>query len=227
MFVRITLVFFALAIINFEHWRHLFFKCMFSTRIWNYLQIPWKPGDTVDSLIAAKKCFKGPCFVILACWCIWKQANDWIFKGICRRIETSSLRDYIVARGPESMAHNNSRDWKTAGTNYGESRVTFLNLTFDVGTLVADKRNLIRTSQENELGQEEHDKRSKEQPLVTLPGHPRKEAEVPRSRATRSRRGLDFPEKDQKTTSPSLGCKGTFPLRLFWVIDKNSYGLIF
>jgi hypothetical protein len=106
MFVRITLVFFALAIINFEHWRHLFFKCMFSTRIWNYLQIPWKPGDTVDSLIAAKKCFKGPCFVILACWCIWKQANDWIFKGICRRTETSSLRDYVVARGPESMAHS-------------------------------------------------------------------------------------------------------------------------
>jgi hypothetical protein len=45
-----------------EDWRYLFFNCMFSTRIWNYLQIPWNPGDTVSSLMAAKNSFKGPCF---------------------------------------------------------------------------------------------------------------------------------------------------------------------
>jgi hypothetical protein len=45
----------------------------------------------------------------------------------------------------------------------------------------------------------------KEQPLVTLPGHRRKEAEVRRSRATRTRRDLDCPVKDQKTTSPWTG----------------------
>jgi hypothetical protein len=68
-----------------EDWRHLFFNCMFSTRIWNYLQIPWNPGDTVSSLLAAKSSFKGPCFfeiVIISCWCIWKQRNGWIFKNI-------------------------------------------------------------------------------------------------------------------------------------------------
>jgi hypothetical protein len=57
---------------------------MFSSRVWNYLQIPWKPGETTKVMIAAKKGFKGPYFfevVILAYWCIWKQRNDWIFKG--------------------------------------------------------------------------------------------------------------------------------------------------
>jgi hypothetical protein len=36
-------------------------------------------------LMQAKKQFKGPCFVeivILACWNMWKQRNDKIFKGL-------------------------------------------------------------------------------------------------------------------------------------------------
>jgi hypothetical protein len=68
-----------------EDWRHLFFNYNFSTRIWNYLQIPWIPGNTFASLSFAKKSFLGPCFteiVIIACWCIWKQRNGWIFKDI-------------------------------------------------------------------------------------------------------------------------------------------------
>jgi hypothetical protein len=39
----------------------------------------------MTSIMAAKKSFLGPCFieiVILACWCIWKQRNGWIFKNI-------------------------------------------------------------------------------------------------------------------------------------------------
>jgi hypothetical protein len=69
---------------NYEDWRHLFFNCVFSTRICNYSQISWSPGSTHQSLIAAKKSFKGPLFtevVIVACWCIWKQRNGWIFKN--------------------------------------------------------------------------------------------------------------------------------------------------
>ena len=68
-----------------EDWRHLFFNCNFSTRVWNYLQIPWIPGNTSEVLVAAKKGFNGPCFaevVILACWGIWKQRNGWVFKNI-------------------------------------------------------------------------------------------------------------------------------------------------
>ena len=68
-----------------EDWRHLFFNCVFSTRVWIYLQIPWRPGNQAASLLAAKKAFGGPCFtkvVILACWAIWKQRNGWIFKNI-------------------------------------------------------------------------------------------------------------------------------------------------
>jgi hypothetical protein len=70
---------------SYEDWRHLFFNCIYSTRIWNYLQIPWQPGDTLASLITAKKIFQGPCFIevaILACWNIWKQRNSYIFKHI-------------------------------------------------------------------------------------------------------------------------------------------------
>jgi hypothetical protein len=58
---------------------------MYNTQIWNYLQVPWQPGDTLASLITAKKAFQGPCFVevvILACWNIWKQRNYYIFKHI-------------------------------------------------------------------------------------------------------------------------------------------------
>lgn len=68
-----------------EDWRHLFFNCQFSTRVWNYLQIPWIPGNSSETLLAAKRDFDGPCFteiVILACWGIWKQRNGWIFKNI-------------------------------------------------------------------------------------------------------------------------------------------------
>jgi hypothetical protein len=71
--------------ITLEDWRHLFFNYTFSTRIWNYLQISWIPGSHLASILAAKKSFLGPCFieiVILACWCIWKQRNGWIFKNI-------------------------------------------------------------------------------------------------------------------------------------------------
>jgi hypothetical protein len=70
---------------QFEDWRHLFVNCMFSIRVWNYLHSPWHPGSTYESLLAARKSFKGPCFTeigILACWTIWKQRNGWIFKGI-------------------------------------------------------------------------------------------------------------------------------------------------
>jgi hypothetical protein len=70
---------------QFQDWRHLFFNCIFSIRAWNYLQSPWHPGSTYESLLAARKSFKGPCFTeigILACWTIWKQRNGWIFKGI-------------------------------------------------------------------------------------------------------------------------------------------------
>ena len=69
----------------YEDWRHLFFNCTFSTRVWNYLQIPWVPGSTHEVIHYAKKYFTGPCFVevvVLACWCLWKQRNGLIFKYI-------------------------------------------------------------------------------------------------------------------------------------------------
>ena len=60
-----------------EDWKHLFFDCMFSVRVWNYLQISWvSTGSLMQIILAAKKSFNGPCFyevVILACWSFWKQ----------------------------------------------------------------------------------------------------------------------------------------------------------
>jgi hypothetical protein len=70
---------------SLEDWSHLFFQCCFSTRIWSYLQIFWGMGSGPEMLMRAKKQFTGPCFVeivILACWNIWKQRNDKIFKGM-------------------------------------------------------------------------------------------------------------------------------------------------
>ena len=70
---------------NYEDWSHLFFECMFSVRIWTYLQINWGSGSGPEMLKKAKRKFQGPCFVeivILACWNIWKQRNNKIFKDI-------------------------------------------------------------------------------------------------------------------------------------------------
>jgi hypothetical protein len=87
-----------------EDWRHLFFNCSFSTRIWNYLQIPWIPGSSFEALSNAKKSFLGPCFaeiVIIACWCIWKQRNGWIFKNIrptFRRWKSSFVQEVTMLK---------------------------------------------------------------------------------------------------------------------------------
>jgi hypothetical protein len=69
-----------------EDWMHLFFHCNFSIRIWNYLQIEWEPGPTLEVIVtAAMRKFNKPFFsevVIIALWHIWKQRNDVIFQGI-------------------------------------------------------------------------------------------------------------------------------------------------
>jgi hypothetical protein len=42
-------------------------------------------GSRPEMLKNGKRKFQGPCFVeviILACWSIWKQRNNLIFKGI-------------------------------------------------------------------------------------------------------------------------------------------------
>jgi hypothetical protein len=68
-----------------EDWSHLFFECNFSVRVWIYLQVNWTSGSGPEMLKNTKKSFKGPCFVeiiILACWNIWKQRNNKIFKNI-------------------------------------------------------------------------------------------------------------------------------------------------
>jgi hypothetical protein len=89
---------------SLEDWRHLFFNCVFSSRIWNYLQIPWSPGNTMESILLAKRSFLGPCFseiVILTCWCIWKQRNGWIFKSIrptFRRWKSSFIHEVTMLK---------------------------------------------------------------------------------------------------------------------------------
>jgi hypothetical protein len=69
---------------TYEDRIHLFFECVFSIRIWNYLQIDWSVGDTIEEkFIHARKEFGKPFFtevVILALWHIWKQRNGLIFQ---------------------------------------------------------------------------------------------------------------------------------------------------
>jgi hypothetical protein len=49
-----------------EDWKHLFFACQFSSRIWNYLQIQWRDYSIEESLAFTKETFKGPCFTEVA-----------------------------------------------------------------------------------------------------------------------------------------------------------------
>ena len=68
-----------------ETQNHLFFECLFSSRIWSYLQIGWSPDPIYSSISNARKRFQGPCFIeitILACWNIWKQRNNYIFENV-------------------------------------------------------------------------------------------------------------------------------------------------
>jgi hypothetical protein len=70
---------------DYEDRTHLFFDCLFSRRVWAYLQINWSMGDNVQSILAAaKRDFAQPFFMeilIMACWNIWKIRNGKIFEN--------------------------------------------------------------------------------------------------------------------------------------------------
>ena len=65
---------------------HLFFKCMFAHRVWNYLQVDWSQGDdmvTVATMV--RRDFAQPFFVevvFTAWWNLWQLRNDKIFRHI-------------------------------------------------------------------------------------------------------------------------------------------------
>lgn len=65
---------------------HLFFGCNFSIRIWNYLQIHWQQGNSIElSFMLTKQQLGHPFFtevVILAAWHIWKERNEAIFQNV-------------------------------------------------------------------------------------------------------------------------------------------------
>lgn len=68
-------------LLTLEDRDHLFFKCNFNTRVWNYLQIQWTTGlSTRECIIQAKRSF-GHSFkvVFLAAWNIWLIRNGKIF----------------------------------------------------------------------------------------------------------------------------------------------------
>ena len=100
----------------YDNWSHLFFKCTFSSRVWNYLHVECDDDTILASLKRAKDNFDGPCFsevVILACWNICKQRNCFIFEGITptfRRwkavflLDTSLLRHRVKASVLETLS---------------------------------------------------------------------------------------------------------------------------
>jgi hypothetical protein len=64
---------------------HLFFECNFSVRVWNYLQIEWKPHDYLQEVLdQARRSFGRPFFMevlMTACWNIWILRNGKIFRN--------------------------------------------------------------------------------------------------------------------------------------------------
>jgi hypothetical protein len=65
---------------------HLFFNCVFSSRVWIYLQIQWgTSGNMVQTAEVARKRFGHFFFtevVALACWHIWKVRNARVFENV-------------------------------------------------------------------------------------------------------------------------------------------------
>ena len=81
-----------------EDWRHLFFLCNFSVRVWNFLQIEWESGNSLEhTFFSARKEFRKPFFtevVLLAVWNIWKQRNEAVFRQVLPSF-TSSRRSFV------------------------------------------------------------------------------------------------------------------------------------
>ena len=77
---------------------HLFFSCLFSSRVWCYLQILWRQdGHLVNSLSQARQSFGHPFFlevVLTAAWCIWTERNDKTFRN--ERPSFNSWRRHFV-----------------------------------------------------------------------------------------------------------------------------------
>jgi hypothetical protein len=98
-----------------EDWTHLFFKCPFSIRIWNYLQIQWEDGNSFQEVFSkAMRSFNQPFFtevVILACWHIWKQRNEAIFQQIL-----PSFRAWRSRFIHEATLHTNRMKAKHVGS---------------------------------------------------------------------------------------------------------------
>jgi hypothetical protein len=65
---------------------HLFFECTFAKNCWNTCHIIWDMDLAIEARYAtARLIFAGPCFMeIVACvaWNVWKERNDYIFRGI-------------------------------------------------------------------------------------------------------------------------------------------------
>jgi hypothetical protein len=63
---------------------HLLFECIFSRRIWNYLQIDWSSDNDLQAVVArARRSFNKPFFMevlITTCWNIWLIRNGKIFR---------------------------------------------------------------------------------------------------------------------------------------------------
>ena len=62
-----------------EDMDHLFFNCLFSQRVCNFLQIDWSQGNTMTEIVVnARRDFNKPFFaevVFTACWNIWLIRN--------------------------------------------------------------------------------------------------------------------------------------------------------
>ena len=95
-----------------EDWKHLFFTCLFSARIWTYLQVDWVHGNSFEQVFfMAKRSFRQPFFtevVILAAWNIWKQRNEAVFQNVLpsfRGWKRGFLHDITMLMHRVKVAH--------------------------------------------------------------------------------------------------------------------------
>lgn len=65
---------------------HLFFDCPFSSRCWSTLGVSWTVSDCrLHKIHVGKAAWNKPMFMemfAIACWGIWKERNNKLFRGI-------------------------------------------------------------------------------------------------------------------------------------------------
>jgi len=80
-----------------ESLKHLFFRCRFARNCWASIGVHYPVHLSPRQLIKRiKRCLNVPFYmeiIVLMCWSIWTQRNNWLFNGIDPTVD--NCKDYF------------------------------------------------------------------------------------------------------------------------------------